>query len=106
MHPPLYDHIEQILTDGDPVTVRAIVGWVDFREHMIPTYEEIAGALTALHEAGRAVRVLGGYVSPSEGTINEPFRVPTPEEYVEGVREYQEAFERSRKPPSAADGAE
>lgn len=97
MHPHLYDHIEQILTDGNPVTVREIIGWVDFREHMIATYEEIAGALTALHEAGRAERQLEGYVSPKEGSISEPFRVPTREEYEAAVSDYQASFERDPK---------
>jgi hypothetical protein len=89
MHPHLYDHIEQLLTDGKPVTVREILGWIDFREHMIATNEELAWALTALHQAGRCERVLEGYVARSEGLTNEPFRVPTAEEYEAAVQEYK-----------------
>jgi hypothetical protein len=89
MYPRLYERIQELLGEGNPViSVRDMIGWVDFREHMIATYGELAEALRLLHQAGRVARVLEGYADPETQDVTEPLRVPTLEEYEEAVAEY------------------
>jgi hypothetical protein len=89
MHARLYERIQELLGEGSPViSVRDMIGWVDFREHMIATYGELAEALRLLHQAGRVARVLEGYADPETQDVTEPFRLPTPEEYQEAVSAY------------------
>jgi hypothetical protein len=88
-YPRLYERIQELLGEGGSVvSLRDMIGWIDFREHMIATYGEIAEALRLLHEAGRVARVLEGYADPETQDGVEPFRVPTAEEYEEAVAEY------------------
>jgi hypothetical protein len=89
----LYELVQELLGTS-VVSIRDMIGWIDFREHVVVTYDELADALTKLHEAGYVERVLTGYVAPETEDVTEPFRVPTPQEYEDAVAEYRESIRR------------
>jgi hypothetical protein len=91
MYPHLYERIDELLASGAPVAVADMVGWVDFREKIVMTYEELSDALGKLRAARRIELTDAGYQdSAAPGPFAE-FRLPTRDEYEKVIGEYTSA---------------
>lgn len=82
-------------TPEDPQNLVGILGFVDGREKLVLTHEELSGALRQLLAAGR-IRESSPhhYYEPDESGDPSSFSGLTPEEHEDACRRYQEEFRR------------